>query len=576
MGTLTANVPRLDSHCPHKLPTSCRLTAMPICCACQDVRAHSMTYSVYMDGIGFVQRGTRWDKYCWFCAEYWKNRVAAAGIEPPQSRVPERPDQADFLEKWFIFHKGSITIPTSSGSTHTIAIDIQDWGLVSPGILPQIPPSTVNELITKFGTESLSLLQEVVPVNLPEEGPTDTMPPHVSLDDALDGLMNDGDSEMPSPSQARANVGHLDITQLTQPRARRANVNNSTQLGARNRRYREHYGYTARPPIQQGNTRLQRTVQADGMTWNGGVAQPATAAARDNFASLNQSENVPPSRRNGSPDFYEFDTAQSAARETNRQRRRGRQAAVFGSREDVQRDDYTSPITQMFANAERHQRQLDQDRMHAEQLTRQEASVSAPGSATQPSRNNLGSHLADLLLVDSNNSEYFERDNRWNFPPRHRRMLDITNNNVYRNAYPDFYRQTPGIVSPPADPPTYDSIFDRAHTRPLAHGPPYLTGDFHNPAPVASQLSQTLDNPARPEPLSDEEMNVSIACNVCYVQKASVVLIPCGHMIMCQWCADVVVPLNGSGDNTFVRRRDGPRQCPKCRKHVSQRHKVHL
>ena len=67
MGTLTGDCPRLDAHCPHKLATSCRLTSTSNCCACADERVHSRTYRVYIDGIGFVQRGTRWQGYCWFC-----------------------------------------------------------------------------------------------------------------------------------------------------------------------------------------------------------------------------------------------------------------------------------------------------------------------------------------------------------------------------------------------------------------------------------------------------------------------------------------------------------------------------
>jgi hypothetical protein len=67
MGTLTADCPRLDAHCAHKLASSCRLTSTQNCCACADERAHSLTYRVYIDGIGFVQRGTRWQGYCWFC-----------------------------------------------------------------------------------------------------------------------------------------------------------------------------------------------------------------------------------------------------------------------------------------------------------------------------------------------------------------------------------------------------------------------------------------------------------------------------------------------------------------------------
>jgi hypothetical protein len=64
MGTLTADCPRLDTHCDHKLATSCRLTSTPHCCACADERPHSRTYRVYIDGVGFVQRGTRWQGYC--------------------------------------------------------------------------------------------------------------------------------------------------------------------------------------------------------------------------------------------------------------------------------------------------------------------------------------------------------------------------------------------------------------------------------------------------------------------------------------------------------------------------------
>ena len=67
MTTLTASIPRLSEHCSHKLPTSCRLTALPICCACQDKRPHSSSYSKYIDGVGFVLGGTRQEKYCWMC-----------------------------------------------------------------------------------------------------------------------------------------------------------------------------------------------------------------------------------------------------------------------------------------------------------------------------------------------------------------------------------------------------------------------------------------------------------------------------------------------------------------------------
>ncbi|KAF2634801.1 hypothetical protein P280DRAFT_438343, partial [Massarina eburnea CBS 473.64] len=81
---------------------------------------------------------------------------------------------------------------------------------------------------------------------------------------------------------------------------------------------------------------------------------------------------------------------------------------------------------------------------------------------------------------------------------------------------------------------------------------------------------QTLDAPDRPDPLSDEQMTKNLACQVCYVQIADIAILPCGHMCMCKWCADVVVPVKHS---TFPAR---PSQCPMCRKGVKQRVKIHV
>ena len=67
METLDAAIPRLPGQCLHKLPTKCQLTAMPTCCACQDKRPHSYTYSKYIDGIGFSWRATRQERYCPHC-----------------------------------------------------------------------------------------------------------------------------------------------------------------------------------------------------------------------------------------------------------------------------------------------------------------------------------------------------------------------------------------------------------------------------------------------------------------------------------------------------------------------------
>lgn len=106
MGTLTGNQSRLPGHCDHKLPTSCRLTSIPACCACADERAHAASYSTYIDGVGFVPRGTRWQRYCWFCKEFWEERVRASGLRAGQTRIPEVPDQGGFWRDGGSFIRG--------------------------------------------------------------------------------------------------------------------------------------------------------------------------------------------------------------------------------------------------------------------------------------------------------------------------------------------------------------------------------------------------------------------------------------------------------------------------------------
>jgi hypothetical protein len=98
MGTLTADMPRLDEYCPHKLPTSCRLTSTPLCCACADERQHTATYRVYIDGIGFVHRGTRWQSYCWFC----KGRAPLYTRLVLDSRVKEWFGSFDYAQSYLL------------------------------------------------------------------------------------------------------------------------------------------------------------------------------------------------------------------------------------------------------------------------------------------------------------------------------------------------------------------------------------------------------------------------------------------------------------------------------------------
>ena len=182
MGTLTGNTPALSEHCLHKLPSSCRLTALPICCACQDTRPHSVSgfYPVYIDGVGVVTRGARWQRYCFFCKEFWANRLAATDppIEPNHTRIPEIPDQSEFLDKWFDYHRG---YKITKGVTEEQKIEMKPeipWREVDPGTLP-----------VRDDVDRLARIKHVPVLIREQQGPSE------SIESALDTLLGEAEGE---------------------------------------------------------------------------------------------------------------------------------------------------------------------------------------------------------------------------------------------------------------------------------------------------------------------------------------------------------------------------------------------
>lgn len=83
-----------------------------------------------------------------------------------------------------------------------------------------------------------------------------------------------------------------------------------------------------------------------------------------------------------------------------------------------------------------------------------------------------------------------------------------------------------------------------------------------------------LDQPGRPPPIEDDEaFKVDTRCEVCLHQVANVATFPCGHMVMCSWCADEVIPRHVAARNV---PRDLTAKCPQCRRKVKHVYKVHV
>ncbi|KAF2735988.1 hypothetical protein EJ04DRAFT_403761, partial [Polyplosphaeria fusca] len=216
MGTLTADCPRLDAHCPHKLATSCRLTSTWNCCACADERPHSRTYAVYIDGVGFVQRGTRWQSYCWFCKEFWNNRLACTypSLETSQTKIPQIPDQSEFLQRWFEFHQGYRLARRSDETEQRIAVIGEPFGEVSPGFLPR----TLDQLRSGRVNDHTRPENRFRRERIQEDNESEQVP-HQTLEDALDSLLEEVSDEE-TGQRASEETSQLLERDATMPRQR--------------------------------------------------------------------------------------------------------------------------------------------------------------------------------------------------------------------------------------------------------------------------------------------------------------------------------------------------------------------
>ncbi|KAK6538510.1 hypothetical protein TWF694_010091 [Orbilia ellipsospora] len=86
-----------------------------------------------------------------------------------------------------------------------------------------------------------------------------------------------------------------------------------------------------------------------------------------------------------------------------------------------------------------------------------------------------------------------------------------------------------------------------------------------------SQHPRTLDHPERPDNMKEEDLKIMADCKVCYGQIADIVLLPCAHLVLCQWCADTVAPAAPGRAEGVVAPRSN---CPVCRTRVEKKIKV--
>lgn len=116
--------------------------------------------------------------------EFWENRTAVTNLTPAQTRIPEVPDQSDFLARWYEFHRGYRVITKEDGSEEHVAVLGEPFKDVSPGYLPR----TLDELRAGRERDEVQERQHVVI----EESRSAV---GASLDDTLDQMFSAAEAE---------------------------------------------------------------------------------------------------------------------------------------------------------------------------------------------------------------------------------------------------------------------------------------------------------------------------------------------------------------------------------------------
>ncbi|KAH7408574.1 hypothetical protein DE146DRAFT_712668 [Phaeosphaeria sp. MPI-PUGE-AT-0046c] len=615
MGTLTADCPQLDAHCPHKLATSCRLTSTLNCCACADERVHSRTYRVYIDGIGFVQRGTRWQGYCWFCKEFWTNRLASTDppLEISQTRIPEIPDQTEFLDRWCEFHQGYRVAKLPDGTEQRMPVIGEPFKEVSPGFLPR----TLDQLRAGVENDARRPENRLRRRRLTSEEERPAVPQQ-SLDSALDSLLAEAEDEdtpqalqepapvtVQAPQEARESAVISDIvgpSQSPNPPQLPSRIGPRLERRARERlRFQRLFGTaedvqqddyqsplstmydraydrynqaeerratdtTAPPPLDGLSERERRDIEEQ-LLW--GVMRESANEEGNvwSYTPRRLQTGAPPRLPlSAVPTSHGFDTARATARAGNQR-----------SQRLVMRRWPESPLTAAT------QTPYPGASASSSNAAQSEAYVPSPSGSPADAVPNLASvamllrHQARCEAMLAERRAEFDRLRPDAQPPNASSLQDNNQHGAIagpsqqpassplrRDEGANGMTQIQSSIQQITSELQRLRLASEAITTARQSMHPHFQ---HSPEPPP----QTLDNqPGRPSAMSDEEMTKKLECQVCYQQLADIAVLPCGHMVMCQWCADVVIPVK----HTHLPIR--PSKCPMCRKTVKQRFKIHM
>ncbi|KAG9600716.1 transaldolase, partial [Aureobasidium melanogenum] len=606
-----------------------------------------------------------------FAQEFWRNRVAQTNLLPTQTRIPQIPDQADFLERWYQFYNGYRTVIRPDGAEERVAVLGERFRDVSPGRLPR----TLDELRAGQERSDADQRQHVeIATNNAPEGP--------SLEDALDQMFEEAEEEeqnvqrnmeqdrpptlIHAPYTFNSNDTRSShrvagqVMRAAPPRnpeyqARRIAALRRELLRMRNGIERVISGLRdlGEPIPDHSDTtsrlsELGRSLDAMSVTPSSPNSHSANRETRapvvgsvyrdPELTSVQQrfdeaQRQLEQAQRFRDQAAVEFQLAQASHTETSEilegaeldltehreqvsqlrreQRTAENYARLFGTREDMETQgaEYESPIGGMFTRAYERFRvaeEVRQDERTLRQVLEHEQLATGPLFANNDDDNEEPHPAADTVYEDRLN-EYYSmlRQQDWvqnirEPTPNNNATLVSSPSNV---EVPDSSAgsQAEAVTSEqnptPAAPQQMSTLERLLRNTPEPQRSSIIARMEQNGTAAAIRESESgnhldvwrrlrdayapfrgnweegsessddedrarggldAEDSGRPEPKEDADMTLKLDCKICYTQTADTACLPCGHLVMCQWCSAQHSPVM-QHDRTRPRK---PANCP--------------
>lgn len=238
----------------------------------------------------------------------------------------------------------------------------------------------------------------------------------------------------------------------------------------------------------------------------------------------------------------------------------------LGTREDVQRDDYESPIAGLFTRAyaryhtaeerraaDGRSNSLEHQSQHFVELNQNDPDyLRAQGQA----RAGAEAFMQRRFELDAQERE----DMLWGVPPPAATIANPLRGTSVQTygfvARPGFHRQ---FYASAESTRTYPNPFHAQPIQPLEQ--------------VEVDGPNIIDLQRRPPPLSKEELQVDFACKICQEQKIDTITMPCMHAALCHFCAEVWRQRCYGQDGRFDRSLH---TCVICRRLVKESKRFYL